>query len=60
MKIQRKSKTDWHIAKVVTTAHKMKFSIKDLFNKCDQIAGKCGFISNFDGKLDGKLHFFVQ
>ena len=26
-----------------STAQKMKFSIKDFFSKCDQIAGNCGF-----------------
>ena len=25
------------------TVQKMKFSIKDLFSKCDQIAVSCGF-----------------
>ena len=28
---------------LTNTTQNMTFSIKDLFNKCDQIAGNCGF-----------------
>ena len=35
------------------TAQKMKFSIKDLFSKCDQ----ADLVTFTEETLDGKLHF---
>ena len=38
----------------VSTAQKMKFSIKDFFSKCDQIRS---FLTFTEEVFNGKLHF---
>ena len=35
----------------------MKFSIKDLFSKCDQIHRNCGLVTFNEEILNGNLHF---
>ena len=41
----------------IGTAQKMKFSIKGLFSKCDQIVDLVTFTEEI---LDGKLHFLCS
>ena len=42
------------------TAQKMKFSIKDLFSKCDQIRGKLRMLSHLLKKSFMENFFVVQ
>ena len=47
-----------HFCKI-NTAQKMKFSINDLFSKCDQIR-RCGLVTSAEEILNGKLHFLCS
>ena len=42
------------------TAHKMKFSIKDFFGKCDQIRVTADLVTFPEGILNGKLYFLCS
>ena len=61
-RLQRNERAMIHwICKVKISAQKMKFSIKDLFSKCDQIRRKQQIWSHLLKKsLKGKLHFLCS
>ena len=58
--IKAKFLTKSHCYCQVYTSQKMKFSIKDFFCKCDQVAVSCGFGHIYCRNPWWKTSFFVQ
>ena len=46
--------------RAITTTQKMKFSIKDIFSKCDQIRSPADLVTFTEKILNGKLHFLCS
>ena len=55
------TKTGTKVEIIISTAQKMKFSIKDFFSKCDQIRRKTADLVTFTEQiLNDKLHFLCS